>query len=149
MEIILRESMPSLGKAGDVVKVADGYARNFLVPRGKAVLANRKNVAHMERQRAWILARAAKQMKELEALATQLRKLDVEIQVRVGEGERLYGSVTSMDIAEAIERQHGYSVDRRKIILDEPIKSLGEHEVPVKLGGEVTAIVRVNIVPYE
>jgi large subunit ribosomal protein L9 len=149
MEIILRESMPSLGKAGDVVKVADGYARNFLVPRGKAVLANRKNVAHMERQRAWILARAAKQMKELEALATQLGKLDVEIQVRVGEGERLYGSVTSMDIAEAIERQHGYSVDRRKIILDEPIKSLGEHEVPVKLGGEVTAIVRVNIVPYE
>ncbi len=145
MEIILNETIPSLGKAGDIVKVAAGYARNYLLPKGKALVADRKNVAHIERQRALILAKAAKQKEEFEALANQLAGLDLTIPVKVGEEDKLYGSVTSMDIARAIE-EHGYSVDKKKIQLEEPIKSLGEFEVPIKLSPDVTATVTVKIV---
>jgi len=128
--------------------VANGYARNFLVPKGKAIVSSKKNLEQLERQRALILARAAKEKEEFEALAGQLVGLDITIPVKVGEEDRLYGSVTSMDIGDAIG-QHGYTVDRRKIRLDEPIKSLGEYEVPVRLSPDVTASLTVKVVPEE
>jgi large subunit ribosomal protein L9 len=148
MEIILKETIPSLGKAGDMVKVANGYARNFLLPKGKAIFANKKNMSQIERQRASILDKAAKERDEFDALATKLADLEITIQVRVGEMDRLYGSVTNLDIANVIKSQ-GYSIDRKKIQLDEPIKALGEFKVPVKLSPDVKAIVKVNVVPQE
>jgi large subunit ribosomal protein L9 len=148
MEVILRESIHTLGKAGDIVKVANGYARNFLLPKGKALSANRKNLTQMERQCGAILARAAKDREEFGALATQLERIQIEISVRAGEEDRLYGSVTSMDIAKAIESK-GYTVDRRKIQLEEPIKTLGEFQVPIRLNPDVTAAVKVNVVRQE
>ncbi|HDH98843.1 MAG TPA: 50S ribosomal protein L9 [Deltaproteobacteria bacterium] len=148
MEIILKKTIPSLGKAGDMVKVANGYARNFLLPKGKAIFANKKNMSQIERQQASILAKAAKEYDEFDALATKLGDIEISIPVRVGEMDRLYGSVTNLDIANAIESQ-GYSIDRKKIQLDEPIKALGEFEVPVKLSPDVKAIVKVNVVPQE
>jgi large subunit ribosomal protein L9 len=148
MEIILKETVPSLGKAGDIVKVANGYARNFLLPKGKAVFADKKNMSQIERQRASILNKAAKERDEFDALALKLGNLEISIPVRVGEMDRLYGSVTNLDIANVIESQ-GYSIDRKKIQLDEPIKTLGEFEVPVKLSPDVKAMVKVNVVPQE
>ncbi len=145
MEVILNESISSLGKAGDIVKVADGYARNYLLPKGLAIVANRKNVTQLEKQRAAILERAAKMRQEFEALASKLEELDIEIPVKVGEEDKLYGSVTSMDIAEAVSKA-GYDVDRKKIQLPEPIKALGEFEVPVKLSPDVTATLKVKVV---
>ncbi len=145
MEVILRESIPSLGKAGDIVKVANGYARNFLLPQGKAIISDKKNLASLERQRQKILERAAKERQEAEALAQQLESLDVSISVRVGENEKLYGSVTSQDIAKAVE-DAGYTIDKKKILLEEPIRSLGEFEVPVRLNSEVTATLKVKVV---
>ncbi len=148
MEVILKETIPSLGKAGDMVKVANGYGRNFLLPKGKAIFANKKNMSQIERQQTSILAKAAKEYDEFDALAAKLGELEINIPVRVGEKDRLYGSVTSLDIASAIESQ-GYSIDRKKIQMDEPIKALGEFEVPVKLSPDVRAIVKVNVVPQE
>ncbi|MBW1670790.1 MAG: 50S ribosomal protein L9 [Deltaproteobacteria bacterium] len=148
MEIILKETIPSLGKAGDIVKVANGYARNFLMPKGKAIFANKKNMSQVERQQASIVGKAAKERDEFDALASKLGDLKISIPVRVGEMDRLYGSVTNLDIANVIESQ-GYSIDRKKIQLDEPIKALGEFEVPVKLSPDVKAIVKVNVVPKE
>jgi len=145
MEVILNESIESLGRAGDIVKVSDGYARNYLIPKGIAIIANKKNLVQIEKQRAAILERAAKMRQEFEALAEQLAKLELEIPVKVGEEEKLYGSVTSMDIAKAIEEK-GYQVDRKKILLSEPIKALGEYEVPIKLSPDVTATVNVKVV---
>ncbi len=148
MEVILNESIESLGKAGDIVNVADGYARNYLIPKGLAIIANKKNVVQLERQRAAILEKAAKIKEEYEALASQLAKLDIEIPVKVGEEEKLYGSVTTMDIAKAIEEK-GYKVDRKKILLPEPIKALGEYDIDIKLSPDVTATVKVKVVPEE
>ena len=145
MEVILNESIESLGRAGDIVKVADGYARNYLIPKGLAMVANKKNVVQLEKQRAAILEKAAKIKQEFEALSEQLSKLEIEIPVKVGEEEKLYGSVTSMDIAKAIEEK-GYTVDRKKIVLPEPIKALGEYEIPIKLSPDVTATVNVKVV---
>jgi large subunit ribosomal protein L9 len=148
MEIILKETIPSLGKAGDMVKVANGYARNFLLPKGKAIFANKKNMSQIDRQRASILAKAAKEHDEFDALATKLGELKISIPVRVGEKDRLYGSVTNLDIASAIESQ-GYSIDRKKIQIDEPIKALGEFDVQIKLSPDVRAVVKVNVVSQE
>ncbi|MGQ9813081.1 MAG: 50S ribosomal protein L9 [Dissulfurimicrobium sp.] len=148
MEIILRESVPSLGKAGDVVKVASGYARNYLIPKGLALLSNKKNIAQIDRQRSMILARAAKLKAEYEALAGQLEKLDINIPVRVGKEGRLYGSVTRMDIAKAIESM-GYNIDRRKIQMDKSIKSLGEFDIPVRLSADVITSLKIKVTPKE
>ena len=148
MEIILKETIPSLGKAGDMVRVANGYARNFLLPKGKAIFANKKNIFQIERQQASILTKAAREHDEFDAMATKLGELKISIPVRVGEMDRLYGSVTNLDIANVIESQ-GYSIDRKKIQMDEPIKALGEFEVPVKLSPDVKVIVKVNVAPQE
>lgn len=146
MEIILQESINTLGKAGDVVKVADGYARNYLLPRGLALVADRKNLTNLERQRSRILARAAKLRNEHEALAAQLQAMELIVPVKVGEGDRLYGSVTAMDIAEAVSAK-GYSIDKRKIQIKEPIKTIGEHDVEIRLATDVAATVKIKVVP--
>jgi large subunit ribosomal protein L9 len=146
MEIILKKTIPSLGKAGDIVKVADGYARNFLLPKGKAIYADKKNISQIKRQQAFILSKAAKEHDELNALASKLDELEIDIPVRVGEIDRLYGSVTNIDIANAIEL-HGYLIDRKKIQMNEPIKALGKFEIPIKLSPDIKAIVKVNVIP--
>jgi len=148
MEVILKETISSLGKAGDIVNVAPGYARNYLLPYGKAILADPKNVAQMERQRAAILERAAKELQELEALASQLDGVEVTLPVRVGEEGKLYGSVTAMDIAKAVEEQ-GFTLDKRKVQLGEPIRSLGDYDVQVKLAPDLVATLKVHVVPME
>ncbi len=148
MEVILKQSIPSLGKAGDVVNIANGYGRNFLLPQGKAVFADNKNVVRLKNQQASIIAKASREKGEFEALASRLSSLDISIPVRVGDEERLYGSVTNMDIAKAIESL-GYRIDRKKIQLEESVKTLGEFEVSIKLSPDVTASVKINVIPEE
>jgi large subunit ribosomal protein L9 len=147
-EIILTERIEHLGQAGEVVKVANGYARNYLLPRKLALpvtAANRRQIEHMKKLAA---AREAEEQAKAESLASRLAQLELLFVRRVGETEQLYGSVTSTDIAEALaERQ--LVVDRRKIQLGEPIKQLGELAVPVKLHREVTAQVKVVVVKDE
>ncbi len=141
----MQESINTLGKAGDVVRVADGYARNYLLPRGLALVADKKNLTNLERQRSRILARAAKLRNEHEALASQLQSMELVVPMKVGEGDRLYGSVTAMDVAEVIAAK-GYSIDKRKIQIKEPIKVLGEHDVEIRLATDVAATVKIKVV---
>ena len=148
MEVILKESIESLGNAGDIVRVKPGFARNYLLPKGMAIVADKKNIKALERQRNKILEIAARKKEEFEALKTKLEELELNMPVRVGEEEKLYGSVTSLDIARAI-KEKGYDVDKKKIVLPEPIKALGLHEVQVKISPEVTATVKVNVVPID
>ncbi len=145
MEIILRESMKKLGKAGEIVKVAPGYARNYLLPKGLVIMADKKNLEQLERQQKYIIAKAARLKEEHEALATQLQSLDIIIAKRAGEESRLYGAVTSMDIAEAIAAK-GFEVDKKKIQLSDPIKAIGEYQVTCRLSADVSCEVTVKVV---
>lgn len=140
MEIILREKVGKLGTKGDIVRVSDGYARNFLLPKKLAVLATAPNIRQIEQEKAASVRREAVEKQEAEALAQQLAKVSLNLTRKVGENDVLYGSVTSMDIAEALEAK-GFTLDKRKIELSEPIKSLGKVEVPIRLHREVTAFV--------
>ncbi len=146
MKLILREDVPSLGKAGDVVDVRRGFGRNFLVPQGKAVLATRTKLRELEHERTVALTAQAKRSAQARGMADKLNAQSVVIARKVGETERLFGSVTSHDIADALAAA-GVPVDRHLIHLPEPIKALGEFEVEIKLHGEVTAKVKVNVVP--
>ena len=145
MEIILREDFETLGKAGEVVSVKDGYARNFLIPKGIAYLANESNKKRYEndvKQQAWRLNRDKKLAEEL---AVKLENVSCTISVQVGEEDKMFGSVTSQNIAESLATQ-GFEVDKRKILLEDPIKSLGIYSVPIKLHAEVEATVKVWVV---
>ena len=145
MEIILREDFEALGQAGEVVSVKDGYARNFLIPKGIAYLANEANKKRYEndvKQQAWRLNRDKKIAEEL---AIKLENVSCTISVQVGEEDKMFGSVTSQNIAEALASQ-GYEVDKRKILLEDPIKSLGIYSVPIKLHTDVEATVKVWVV---
>jgi large subunit ribosomal protein L9 len=145
MEIILREDFETLGQAGEVVSVKDGYARNFLIPKGIAYLANAANKKRYEndvKQQAWRLNRDKKIAEEL---AVKLENVSCTISVQVGEEDKMFGSVTSQNIAESLAAQ-GYEVDKRKILLEDPIKSLGIYSVPIKLHSEVEATVKVWVV---
>ncbi len=144
MKVILREDVPSLGKGGEVVEVKPGYGRNFLLPRGLAVAANPRNVREIEHQKQVASAKAAKAKASAEALAKRLADTPVSLKRKVGEQDKLYGSVTAMDIAEALG-QRGLPIDRRSIDLPEPIKTVGEFEVPVKLHREVAGKVKVKV----
>ena len=144
MKVILREDVPSLGKGGEVVEVKPGYGRNFLLPRGLAVAANPRNVREIEHQKQVASAKAAKAKASAEALARRLADTPVSLKRKVGEQDKLYGSVTAMDIAEALG-QRGLPIDRRSIDLPEPIKTVGEFEVPVKLNREVAGKVKVKV----
>jgi large subunit ribosomal protein L9 len=145
MEVILREHVDNLGKRGEVVKVADGYARNYLLPRKLALPATEGNKKHVERERKIVDAREATERQSAAALAARLAEVEITIARRVGETDHLYGSVTAADIAENLKEQ-GVEVDRRKLILPEPIKTLGEFSVPLKLHREVTAPLKVRVV---
>ena len=144
MEVILKEDVPKLGSRGDVVRVAEGYGRNFLLPRKLAIEANSANKAVIEQMKSASVRRSAKEKHEAEALAKQFEGLSVSFQRRSGENEQLFGSVTSSDIADALEKKSFY-IDRRKIQLHEPLKSVGEFDVPVRLYKDVTAHVKVLI----
>src|ERR1700739_2529458 len=144
MEVILKEDVAKLGSRGDAVKVAEGYGRNYLLPRKLAIEANAANKAVIEQMKAAAVRRSAKEKGEAEALAKQFEGLSVSFQRRAGENEQLFGSVTSSDIAEALEKK-SFHIDRRKIQLHEPLKSVGEFDVPVKLHKDVTAHVKVII----
>jgi large subunit ribosomal protein L9 len=146
IEVILREHVEHLGNRGEVVKVADGYARNYLFPRKLALAVTEENKRQIDRERARAEARDAEERTTAQALATRIEAADISIGRRVGENDTLYGSVTSADIAEALG-ERGLPVDRRRITLADPLKVLGEHTVPVKLHREVTAQVKVKIVP--
>jgi len=144
MEVILKEDVSKLGSRGDVVKVAEGYGRNFLLPRKLAIEATVGNKKVIEQMRSAALRRSAKEKAQAEELAKQFDGLSVSFQRRSGEHDQLFGSVTSGDLAEALEKK-GFSLDRRKIQLHEPLKSVGEFTVPVKLHKDVTAHLKVVI----
>jgi large subunit ribosomal protein L9 len=145
MEVILREHIDNLGSRGDVVKVAAGYARNFLLPRKLALVVTAANKQQIEREKKVAEVRDAQERSAAETYSQRLEQLEIEITRRVGENDTMYGSVTSADIAHALEAK-GFEVDKRKIQLPEPIKALGEVQVPVKVHREVTAKVRVKVV---
>jgi large subunit ribosomal protein L9 len=145
MEVILREHVDNLGRRGDVVKVTPGYARNYLLPRKLALPVTENNKRQIERERKLAEARDAEERSGAEAVAGRLAALDIEIARRVGENDTLYGSVTSADIAQALQAK-GFEIDKRKISLSEPLKALGETSVPVKIHRDVTAQVKVRVV---
>jgi large subunit ribosomal protein L9 len=145
MEVILREHVDNLGRRGDVVKVAEGYARNYLLPRKLALAVTDNNKRQIDRERKIADAREAEERSQAEAIAQRIAQLEIEIARRVGEHETLYGSVTSADIAHALEAK-GFEVDKRKIQLPEPLKALGETTVPIKIHRDVTAQLRVKVV---
>jgi large subunit ribosomal protein L9 len=144
MELILRDDVEKVGRRGDIVKVKDGYARNFLLPRGLGMPVTAANKAMIEKERKAHEARLAKEKAEFESLAARIGGLRFVAPRKVGESDVLYGSVTSGDIAEFL-RGKGIEIDKRKVLLEEPIKRLGEHEVKVKLHPEVLASVRLLV----
>jgi large subunit ribosomal protein L9 len=145
MEVILREHVDNLGRRGEIVKVADGYARNFLLPRKLALPATDGNKQRVARERRIMEAREGEERARAEASAARLGSIVVTIARRVGETDQLYGSVTAADITEFL-KEKGFEIDRRKLILPESIKTLGEHAVPLKLHREVTVSLKVAIV---
>jgi large subunit ribosomal protein L9 len=148
MQVILREDLENLGKSGDVVTVKPGYGRNYLIPQGLAVTATKADVARVAHEKRVISARNAKLQKDAQAEADRLNQVSVSIAVQVGEEDKLYGSVTAKDIAEAYQEK-GVAVDSKKLVLGEPIKTLGLTEVPVKLAHGVTATLKVWVVKKE
>ncbi len=144
MEVILREHVDNLGRRGEIVKVADGYARNYLLPRKLALIASEGNKNQIERERSKFDAAEAEEQKVAQAVADRIASVEVEVTRKVGETEALYGSVTSADIADALNAK-GFEVDKRKLVLHEPIKKLGEYTVPVKLHRDVTVQLKVRV----
>ena len=145
MEVILREHIDNLGRRGDVVKVAEGYARNYLLPRKLALAVNENNRRQIEREKKVAEVREAEERGQAEAMAQRMAETAIEIARRVGENETLYGSVTSADIAHALQAK-GFEIEKRKIQLPEPLKALGEATVPVKIHRDVTAQIKVRVV---
>ncbi len=144
MEVILKEDVNKLGHRGDVVKVADGYGRNYLLPGKLAIEATAANKVVIEQMKASAVRKTAKEKVGAEQQATEISAVELTFERKVGENEQLFGSVTSSDIAQELE-QKGYTIDRRKISLEEPLRSLGEYHVPIKLHREVTAHVKVTV----
>ncbi|MDE3103711.1 MAG: 50S ribosomal protein L9 [Acidobacteriota bacterium] len=144
MEVILKEDVNKLGHRGDVVKVADGYGRNYLLPEKLAIEATAANKAVIEQMKASAVRKSAKEKASAETLASELNAVELVFERKVGENDHLFGSVTSGDIAQELEAK-GFTVDRRKISLEEPLKQLGEYHVPVKLHREVTSHVKVTV----
>lgn len=145
IHVILSEDVPSLGEAGAVVKVKPGYARNYLLPQGKAILATKGKLQEVEHHKRVIAERVARETKTLEALKSALEKAQLQVQMQAGEEGKLFGSVTSAAIAELLAAQ-GFEIDRRKIALADPIKEVGEHTVPIKLRGSIVANVKLTVV---
>lgn len=148
MEVILKENVESLGEIGDTLKVADGYARNFLIPRGLAVEASYKNIKFLEHEKRLILQRRERERKRAESLLEKFSNITCTVLKRVGEHGKLFGSVTTKDIGNALKEQ-GVEVDRKKIMLDEPIRELGEFPVKIRLYPGIIAEVNVSIIAEE
>jgi large subunit ribosomal protein L9 len=148
VKVILREDVPKLGHAGEVVSVKPGFARNFLLRQGKAVLASEARVKEIEHHQRLISEQVARQLKDLRAAKDRLEQLQLEVRAQAGEEGRLFGSVTAIQIAELIGEK-GIEVDRRKIDLAEPIKEVGEHTVPIRLHREIIANVRLKVTAAE
>ncbi|HHW08722.1 MAG TPA: 50S ribosomal protein L9 [Firmicutes bacterium] len=145
MKVILREDVKKLGKKGQVVNVADGYGRNFLIPRGLAMPANEANMKAWQNEQAVQAKKAEREAEEARKLAQQLSGLQVSVAMKVGEGGRLFGSVTAETIVEAVQKASGIALDKRRIKLEEPIKNLGEYAVPVRLAPDVTAEIKLKV----
>lgn len=145
MKIILKEDVKNLGKIGSVVNVSDGYARNFLVPKNLAVEANIKNIKALEHEKRKIAERAKKVIKSNQEIAEKISSMTITLKAKTGEEDRLFGSITTMDIANAIKGQ-GLDIDRKKIMLDEPIKRLGSYAVGIKIQSDINASLNVNVV---
>ncbi|MGN0714879.1 MAG: 50S ribosomal protein L9 [Anaerovoracaceae bacterium] len=146
MVVILNRDIKGTGKAGDVVKVSDGYARNMLIPRGWATEATEGNVRSLEKQKAIAAEKKAEEKAAAQAQAEKIKTLSVTIKTKAGDGGKIFGSITSKDIADALKAQHKLTVDKKKIQLDSPIKQTGEMEVAMKLYPEVTTTLKVIIV---
>ena len=147
MKVVLRDDVENIGRKGDLIEVTDGFARNFLVPRGLAMKATKGVVQQAEAMRRNREARDARDREAAQALADQLTGKRIELRARAGEGGRLFGSVTSADVADAVRAQTGVELDRRKTQLAEPLKELGAVEVPVKLHSDVEVTLTVDVVP--
>ena len=145
MQIVLLEAVKALGKKGDVVKVSDGYARNFILPKKLGVEATAKNLNDLKLQKANESKIAAEQLAAAKELGEQLEKSSISLKIRAGEGGKAFGSVSGKEIAAAVKDQLGLEIDKKKLVLPEPIKTFGTHEVPVKLHREVTAKLTVKV----
>jgi large subunit ribosomal protein L9 len=145
MQVILKEDVHNLGKSGELVNVKPGFGRNYLLPQGKAVVATKKNVAQLEHEKKLIAARNAKLLKDAQSIADRLAAVEVTIQRQAGEEDKLFGSVSSRDVEEALADK-GIKVDRRKIVLDEPIRSLGVYTLDIRLTAEVVGKIKVWVV---
>lgn len=144
MQVILRDELPNLGTTGDVVKVKPGYARNYLLPRGLAVEASVRNLHELEHQKRVIADKRLREQKSAAAVADKIGSVKLAFQVRAGDDGKLFGSVTNQDIHRQLEEK-GFSIERRRILLEEPIKSLGSHDVVIHLGPDVKATVKVDV----
>lgn len=145
MDVVLKEDIENLGHMGDVVKVKDGYARNYLLPRGLVVRADKRSLKALEHEQRMIAQSRERLNKEAQGISEQLSKVSVEFTVKVGEEGRLFGSVTNMDIEKALKEQ-GVDVERRRIVLETPIKSVGEYDVPIRLRPDVMPSIKVRVV---
>lgn len=145
MQVVLLQDVKALGKKGDVVKVNDGYARNFILPKKLGVEATAQNLNQLKQQKAFEAKQAAEQLAEAQALGAELEKKCVKLAVKVGEGGRLFGAISSKEIVQAAKDQCGLELDKKKVVLPEPIKTLGTHLVPVKLHKDVTANLKVEV----
>ena len=148
MELILKKTVESLGEEGDIVKVKPGYARNYLIPKKMAVLANKANLTLLEQEKATIVARREKQRQEADSLSEKISGTIITIAHRVGEEDKLFGSVTAADIAAKLA-EINIQVDKKNVLLTEPIKTLGEAIVPIKVGYQMTSEITVQVVPLE
>ena len=146
VKVILREAIQGLGEAGDLVGVKVGYARNYLLPQGKALLATDSKVRELEHHKRVVLEKAARDLKDLKALCARLESVALEVTARVGEEGKLFGSITTAHIAELLAEK-GYPIDRRKITLSEPLREVGDHIVPIRLQRDLTANVALKISP--
>jgi large subunit ribosomal protein L9 len=145
MKVLLTQDVTGVGKAGQIKKVADGYGRNYLIPKGLAVLAQAGLVRQAEEKRHAEEKKAIRQTADAQALARQMAQLTLTFRAKAGEQDKLYGSITSSDIVEELEKLIGQKLDRRKVLLDEPLRQLGSHQVAIKLAAEVTAEVTVIV----
>ncbi|MEZ0344337.1 MAG: 50S ribosomal protein L9 [Caldimicrobium sp.] len=145
MQVILKKDIPKLGKAGDVVKVKDGFARNYLIPKGLAILANQKTLKALERERKIILAKAERERKKAQSLAEKLQGVTLTLYRRAVEEGRLYGSVSAVDIVKALE-ERGIEIDKNQVLLEEPIKFVGVYEVNIKVGANLVVPIKVEVI---
>ncbi len=145
IQLILKEDVPNLGRSGELVWVKPGYGRNYLIPQGLAMIATVRNVARMDHERKQIETRALKLRKDAEGIAQRLAGVTLQIERQVGEGDKMFGSVTGRDITDALAAQ-GIAIDHKKVVLPEPIKAVGQYTVDVKLGRDVTGQVKVWVV---